>query len=61
MSNTAQAHEDGHHENYITAHKGIQSWLVTLDHKRIGMMYLTTILSFFLVGGLLALAVRTEL
>ncbi len=47
--------------SYLTAKKGIGSWLVTVDHKRIGIMYLAAVLTFFLVGGLLALAVRTEL
>ena len=40
---------------------GIVSWLLTLDHKRIGIMYLMSTLAAFLVAGLLALAVRTEL
>jgi cytochrome c oxidase subunit 1 len=50
-----------HDETYINAKKGIKSWLVTVDHKRIGVMYLVTILTFFLAGGLLALGVRAEL
>jgi cytochrome c oxidase subunit 1 len=41
--------------------KGIRSWLFTLDHKRIGLMYLFTSLIFFLVGGLFAIIFRTEL
>jgi len=40
---------------------GLLSWLLTLDHKRIGIMYLGSTLGAFLVAGLLALAVRTEL
>ena len=54
----------GHHgegENYINAKKGIMSWLITVDHKRIGMMYLGALLFFFLIGGMAALLVRTEL
>lgn len=50
-----------HGENYLTAKPGIRNWIVTIDHKRIGLMYLASILSFFLVGGLLALVVRWEL
>ncbi len=50
-----------HDETYINAKKGIKSWMVTVDHKRIGVMYLVTILTFFLAGGLLALGVRAEL
>jgi len=58
MSNTATAHGDS---NYINQSKGIMSWLGTLDHKRIGMMYLFTILVFFLLGGIFALGIRLEL
>ena len=39
----------------------IKSWALTVDHKRIGMMYLVAVSFFFSVGGLLALAVRLEL
>ena len=37
------------------------SWLVTTDHKRIGILYIATSLFFFVVGGFLALLMRTEL
>jgi cytochrome c oxidase subunit I len=40
---------------------GWMSWVFTLDHKRIGVMYLCGILTFFLLGGLMAGAVRMEL
>jgi cytochrome c oxidase subunit 1 len=51
----------GADENYITHEKGILSWLCTLDHKRIGLMYLGCVLAAFLLGGTAALLVRTEL
>jgi len=41
--------------------QGIRSWLLSLDHKRIGLMYLFTILAVFLVAGTAALLIRTEL
>jgi len=41
--------------------KGFWSWALTLDHKRIGVMYLLTTLLFFLVGGLFGLLIRLEL
>ena len=47
--------------NYLNEKKGISSWLFTLDHKRIGVMYLVSIFFFFLIGGLFALLLRTEL
>ncbi|WP_412063709.1 cytochrome c oxidase subunit I [Rubrivirga sp. IMCC45206] len=36
-------------------------WALTVDHKRIGIMYLIAVSFFFSVGGLLALGIRTEL
>jgi len=48
-------------DNYLTHSSGIMSWLGTLDHKRIGIMYLISILSAFFVGGMFAMLVRLEL
>jgi cytochrome c oxidase subunit 1 len=48
-------------ENYLTVTRGVMSWLVTLDHKRIGIMYLISVMLAFLVGGVFALLVRLEL
>jgi cytochrome c oxidase subunit 1 len=48
-------------ENYLTVTKGVWSWLATLDHKRIGIMYLILVLAAFLTGGVFALIVRLEL
>src|SRR4029077_1734113 len=39
----------------------IASWLTTVDHKRIGILYIATSLVFFGVGGVLALLIRTQL
>jgi cytochrome c oxidase subunit 1 len=47
--------------NYLNHPKGLWSWLTTVDHKRIGMMYLGIILFSFLLGGVFALLVRLEL
>ena len=41
--------------------KGIIDWLMTGDHKKIGIMYFVFSFLFFLLGGLLALFVRAEL
>ncbi len=53
----------GHRDerNYLNQSRGIKSWLFTLDHKRIGVMYLVSILAAFFGGGVAALLVRTEL
>jgi len=47
--------------NYLSERRGILSWVFTLDHKRIGVMYLVSILFSFLLGGIFALLIRTEL
>ena len=39
----------------------VASWLVTADHKRIGILYLVTSGFFFLAGGVMALLIRTQL
>ncbi|MBF8289700.1 MAG: ctaD [Chloroflexi bacterium] len=43
------------------ARGGLYEWLATTDHKKIGIMYVVNSMLFFLVGGVLALVVRTEL
>lgn len=45
---------------YLTG-KGFRSWAYTLDHKRIGLLYLGTTMLFFLVGGVFALLLRLKL
>jgi cytochrome c oxidase subunit 1 len=47
--------------DYLTVERGVWSWLNTRDHKRIGVMFFVVVLLAFLVGGLFALALRTEL
>jgi cytochrome c oxidase subunit 1 len=37
------------------------SWLTTTDHKRIGILYISTTLAFFVAGGILALLMRAQL
>ncbi len=62
---TPHTGESGHtsddEKNYLEVKKGIGSWLVTLDHKRIGVMYLVAVLISFLAGGIFALVLRVEL
>ena len=48
-------------DNYLTFRRGILSWLLTLDHKRIGVMYLVAVLASFFAGGVMALLIRTKL
>jgi cytochrome c oxidase subunit 1 len=58
MSTAVSTHEA---PNYLTHETGWKSWAFTLDHKRIGLMYLASILVAFLAGGIFALLVRLEL
>ncbi len=39
----------------------VSSWITTVDHKRIGVLYIGTSLVFFAAGGLLALLMRAQL
>ena len=39
----------------------VSSWLTTVDHKRIGILYIVTSLIFFAAGGVLALLIRSQL
>ena len=47
--------------NYLNASSGILSWLLTKDHKRIGILYAIAITFFFSIGGLMAALIRLEL
>ncbi|HEX2896698.1 MAG TPA: cbb3-type cytochrome c oxidase subunit I, partial [candidate division Zixibacteria bacterium] len=48
-------------KHFLNESKGIKSWLLTLDHKRIGILYLISIMTAFMVGGIFALLIRFEL
>src|SRR5213082_1255996 len=48
-------------DNYLTAGQGVKSWLLTTDHKRIGILYLLTILFFFFIAAVAAALMRIEL
>jgi len=55
MASNAQAHS-----SYLQP-GGFKNWFFSVDHKRIGLMYLYSILIFFAIAGLCAMAVRAEL
>jgi len=48
-------------KNYLNCETTVWSWLSTIDHKRIALLYLFSLVFFFFVGGVAALAIRTEL
>ena len=47
--------------DYITYGRSIGSWLLSVDHKRIGILYAVTVAMAFLLAGVFALLVRAEL
>ncbi len=55
------SHPHGDTPSYLHDGYDWRSWLLTVDHKRIGVMYLVAICGFFLVGGILAGLVRFNL
>src|SRR5688572_19256159 len=46
---------------HVAADNGLWSWLTTVDHKRIGILYGTTAFAFFLIGGFEAMLIRAQL
>ncbi len=57
MATTSAPHAGTHASRRST----VIEWLTTTDHKKIGVMYIVTSFGFFMLGGLLALGIRTEL
>jgi cytochrome c oxidase subunit 1 len=47
-------------EDYLDAYT-LKSWLLTTDHKRIGLLYMASITAFFFIGGAAATLMRLEL
>jgi cytochrome c oxidase subunit 1 len=47
--------------DYLSDGFTVRSWLLTTDHKRIGILYLLSITFFFFIGGFAALLMRLEL
>jgi cytochrome c oxidase subunit 1 len=48
-------------EHEVPPKTGLWSWLTTVDHKRIGMMYIGTSLVFLIAGGIEAFLLRLQL
>ena len=51
----------GAKENYLNAGHTVASWLLTTDHKRIGILYLIAIIFFFAIATFAAALMRLEL
>ncbi len=70
MSTLSVLHPQGGHEpeypepqkeNYLNHAYGWKSWLFTVDHKRIGLLYLVSVTAFFMVGMAAAGLIRYNL
>jgi cytochrome c oxidase subunit 1 len=48
-------------DNYLTHQRTFLSWALTLDHKRIGLLYMAFVLTAFALGGSFAVLLRTSL
>ena len=59
MATTAAAPAYAHAGEHDSS--GIWSWITTVDHKRIGLLYLYSAFFFFVVGGLEAVLIRMQL
>ena len=46
---------------YLNHEHGVASWLLTKDHKRIGILYLVVVTLAFFLGGIFASMIRLEL
>lgn len=60
MATTAQPKAAGY-KDFLNSETGVKSWLLTTDHKRIALLYLSSITFMFFVGALFALIIRLEL
>src|SRR3569833_2866603 len=48
-------------KNYLTEGRTLKSWLLTSDHKRIGILYLISIVFYFTIAAIAAALMRMEL
>ncbi len=64
MASDAAALNQNGHPSYLVntgKHQGIKAWILSTDHKRIGVLYLIALLSFFAVGVTFGFLIRLEL
>lgn len=55
------ANQEPSYLTYKGKHKGIFAWIFSTDHKRIGLLYLYSITTFFILGAILGLLMKLEL
>lgn len=61
MTAVAYSPSLGREKTYLNNGHTIRSWLLTLDHKRIAILYMISITFFFVIGGAAAVLMRLEL
>jgi len=61
MSETASAAEMPATLGDVKAYRGLLSWVTSVDHKQIGLMYIGTSLFFFLLAAAMGILMRTQL
>lgn len=58
----ANAHAHAHHDAHtVKRYTGLMDWLTTIDHKKIGILYMLAGGFFFLIGGIEAILIRLQL
>jgi cytochrome c oxidase subunit 1 len=61
MSNLENSEREAPAANYLKDGATMRSWLLTTDHKRIGLLYMAAITVFFLIGAAAAALMRVQL
>lgn len=61
MSNGTETAPPEEVVDYFSEDHSVRSWLLTTDHKRIGILYMLSITLFFLIGGIAATLMRLQL
>lgn len=61
VTTTAAIPSEPRHVSFYQAKRGVLSWLLTTDHKRIGLLYMVAILVFFFFAITMGVLMRLEL
>jgi len=61
VDNNGSTVKSFYEEGTTKAKKGIRAWIFSTDHKRISLLYLCSVLTFFVVGVILGELMRLEL
>ena len=58
---TTNVANESNYLKYQGKHKGLLGWILSTDHKRIGLLYLYSIMTMFSIGAILGLLMKLEL